>query len=735
MWSRRGPVHWGRSSLFVAAILAALPHTWVSANSAGDVIRADALPTDASGNVGRPNFSAMGRMFVHGNTGNVGVGDMSTYNDTAPPAYRLEVDGTTMLHGSLLFDNSNGESVLEVLEDNEVALTTQDVGGVVYSVVNTKNGTTEFQRPIHMESAMIIAKTDTYEGLGVYSDWNTQVLQFDTQEGQEQMVAHKPLRFEGSSASDRVVYAEDDAASGLLFASSDGTAFMQMVTTDGEEVLMDYVPTVLESTLVVEGETNFLDETQSTSPETGSVVFSGGVGVNMSLHVATDLYAESITSYNGIFVNSSGDANLNLGADGSVTLSSADGKKTAIDANGNLELLAEQGVNVEAGRGSTLRMQQGEGSTINYMQMTDGGMTFESTTDMDIRFLSSNDLEFFAEGSATFEVDRQGSFALSLGSYDVFTATGGTGAINFDTDRDGSAPTLTMAGDGVVVRGDLGTVEIAGNGVGITACGSFYGTTQCADASIEGKEVILAATQVNGQVTVAATADGGSFYGVTREDMYWQSYGESDTGITIVAGEEQPGYFRVQQQESYASSNRIEVDADGAIQLQTNEDEWITVASEGNTPKMSTLNDYRNEIRKPKTILSNSAAPATLATVRLERYRSASVTVEIEAYANVATPFPIFFKGVFFIQHNAGSYPEPDATSTPMRTGLMSSDMRAAPSDVTVEIYTEPDNSGGASVEKDFNILAYLSSSSTTLPSSVSASVVITATGEFVTIA
>ena len=43
------------------------------------------------------------------------------YNDTSAPVQRFEVDGTAYLHGSLIFDNSNGESDLLVLDNNPTA--------------------------------------------------------------------------------------------------------------------------------------------------------------------------------------------------------------------------------------------------------------------------------------------------------------------------------------------------------------------------------------------------------------------------------------------------------------------------------------------------------------------------------------------------------------------------------------------------------------------------------------
>jgi hypothetical protein len=74
----------------------------------------DTLPDAFYGLDARPSWNAMGRFYVHGPSGNVAVGDISVYNDDNYPTSRLEVDGSALLHGSVTFNNRNGESSLIV---------------------------------------------------------------------------------------------------------------------------------------------------------------------------------------------------------------------------------------------------------------------------------------------------------------------------------------------------------------------------------------------------------------------------------------------------------------------------------------------------------------------------------------------------------------------------------------------------------------------------------------------
>jgi hypothetical protein len=81
----------------------------------------------------------------------------------------------------------------------------------------------------------------------------------------------------------------------------------------------------------------------------------------------------------------------------------------------------------------------------------------------------------------------------------------------------GSRRTTTVKGDGLTLAGDLGGTVIEGNGIAMAACGTFYGTTQCADLSATGNNVAIAATEVDSYASITALASGGTFYGIASE--------------------------------------------------------------------------------------------------------------------------------------------------------------------------------------------------------------------------
>ena len=71
----------------------------VAGQAAGEILRVDTLPAAFYGLDARPSWSGVGRLYVHGPSGNVAVGDISRYNDRNYPAQRLEVDGSALIHG------------------------------------------------------------------------------------------------------------------------------------------------------------------------------------------------------------------------------------------------------------------------------------------------------------------------------------------------------------------------------------------------------------------------------------------------------------------------------------------------------------------------------------------------------------------------------------------------------------------------------------------------------------
>ena len=83
----------------------------------GDVSKANtAAPVSTSGssslgNVGRSDYSAVGKLFIEGDTGNVGIGSSDVFNSKKPPERKLEVDGDVRISGGLLFHQDFEQSV------------------------------------------------------------------------------------------------------------------------------------------------------------------------------------------------------------------------------------------------------------------------------------------------------------------------------------------------------------------------------------------------------------------------------------------------------------------------------------------------------------------------------------------------------------------------------------------------------------------------------------------------
>jgi hypothetical protein len=84
------------------------------------------------------------------------------------------------------------------------------------------------------------------------------------------------------------------------------------------------------------------------------------------------------------------------------------------------------------------------------------------------------------------------------------------------------------------------------------------------------------------------------------------------------------GYIKIQQQEysssdaAYVSSDRIVVDAGGAITVTTHSGEHLTLASQGGVPSIVSLNAKAAAISKQVTMTNSAASPVTVATVRLQ---------------------------------------------------------------------------------------------------------------------
>ena len=111
-------------------------------------------------------------VFVDGPTGNVAIGDISSYNTTVAPVAKLEVDGDALVRGHLTFDDSNGDSSLVVVPSNPAALTLKDAAStpVVYAVVNSDTGRLETHAPLHVLDTRVEAKDDHPTGLQITAE-------------------------------------------------------------------------------------------------------------------------------------------------------------------------------------------------------------------------------------------------------------------------------------------------------------------------------------------------------------------------------------------------------------------------------------------------------------------------------------------------------------------------------------------------------------------------------------
>ncbi len=81
------------------------------------------IPVSANPSMTRPDFSAVGRLWIDGVTGNVGVGDLALYNSAVAPSSRLEVDGDAQIRGDLRFNDVNGANAVTVPGSAPAALT------------------------------------------------------------------------------------------------------------------------------------------------------------------------------------------------------------------------------------------------------------------------------------------------------------------------------------------------------------------------------------------------------------------------------------------------------------------------------------------------------------------------------------------------------------------------------------------------------------------------------------
>lgn len=150
----------------------------------------------------RPDFSLVGRVWVDGPTGNVGVGDISLFNATAAPATKLEVDGAVTVRGDVVFDESNGANAITVRDGASSALTLKDRGvtPVTYVTVNSASARVEMHAPLHFTGDQRLeAQDNAAAGLQITAEAGNPLLVFDTRDGAENVVSKVPVNVEDTT--------------------------------------------------------------------------------------------------------------------------------------------------------------------------------------------------------------------------------------------------------------------------------------------------------------------------------------------------------------------------------------------------------------------------------------------------------------------------------------------------------------------------------------------------------
>jgi hypothetical protein len=138
------------------------------------------------------------------------------------------------------------------------------------------------------------------------------------------------------------------------------------------------------------------------------------------------------------------------------------------------------------------------------------------------------------------------------------------------------------------------------------------------------------------------------------------------------------------------------------------------------------------KVSKSVTVTDSDTAPVTVATLRLKPGTSAALSLRLSCEWTGGAPASVFAE--FNVHHNSGAAPEPSAAVTPRRLGLVraTQSVGSAADDGYFEFAVEPDDSGGAGVEKDFVVKVYTADAgSGNAPTSATAVVVARAEGDF----
>lgn len=155
------------------------------------------IPVSANPSMTRPDFSAVGRLWIDGVTGNVGVGDLALYNSAVAPSSRLEVDGDAQIRGDLRFNDVNGANAVTVPGSAPAALTIADDDSgtpTTYFTINSVSKGTEIHAPLRFVGDQTLDATPNLPaGLEVTDGAGNAMLVFDTQTGTSNVIGHVPV--------------------------------------------------------------------------------------------------------------------------------------------------------------------------------------------------------------------------------------------------------------------------------------------------------------------------------------------------------------------------------------------------------------------------------------------------------------------------------------------------------------------------------------------------------------
>ena len=141
------------------------------------------------------------------------------------------------------------------------------------------------------------------------------------------------------------------------------------------------------------------------------------------------------------------------------------------------------------------------------------------------------------------------------------------------------------------------------------------------------------------------------------------------------------------------------------------------------------------KVGKSVNVTDSSSAPATVATLRLKPGASARLAVDVSCEWTGGAPATV--SAEFSVHHNSGAAPEPDAGTTPPRTGMVRATQRVgtASDDGYFEFVVAPDDAGGVGAEKDFAVKVFTADAgSGNAPALATALVVARVTGDFVSL-